>query len=286
MDRLRLGLTLCALLWCLAPATTQAQEFRVYTLMYDDRPAVSPANGGERKNSEPVGRSLSLFHAGRVYDYLPAHDEFTVFEPQQQRYLIVNRARMLATQVSFEEIKTQLHRAKHEGENYLTRIPNGDETELARKLEATRFQIDPKFQEAFDPSRLRLQLNGEPLQYEVACCRSELPDAPATFLNYADWTAKLNYLMHPQTLYPAPRLALNASLRSRDLLPLEVRLTSQIGSGAKLRAVHQYQWKLDSTERRMISDCEALLKNPDLRQVTLQEFHQRLTSDLKSARRR
>lgn len=286
MDRLRLGLSLCALISCLAPATSSAQEFRVYTLMYDDRPAANSAAGAERRSAEPVGRSLSLFHAGRVYDYLPAHDEFTVFEPQQQRYIIVNRARMLATQVSFEEIKTQLHRAKHEGENYLSRVPQGDETELTRKLEATRFQLTPKFDEAFDDARLRLQLTGEPLRYDVSCCRSELPNAQAAFLNYADWTAKLNYLMHPQTLYPAPRLALNASLRTRELLPLEVRLTSQIGSGAKLRAVHTYQWKLESTERRMISDCEALLKNPDLRQVTLEEFHQRLTSDLKSSRRR
>ena len=286
MDRLRLGLFVCALFWLLAPAAVQAQDFRVYTLMYDDRPAANPGKAGDRERTEPVGRCLSLFHAGRVYDYHPSLGEFTLFEPQQQRYVIVNRSRMLATQVTFEEITTQLHRARHEGENYLARVPKGDETDLTRKLAATKFQLQPEFQESFDSSRLHLQLTGEPLQYEVQCCRSELSQAPEAFLNYADWTARLNYLMHPQTLYPAPRLALNKSLRDKVLLPQEVRLISRIGPGTRLRAVHQFQWKLDAQERRIISECESLMKNPNLRQVNFEEFHQRLTSDSKRSHRR
>ncbi len=71
MHRLRIGLFVCALIWTLMPGISSAQEFRVYTLVYDDRP--NPASKGER--AEPVSRCLSLFHAGRVYDYLPAQDE-------------------------------------------------------------------------------------------------------------------------------------------------------------------------------------------------------------------
>lgn len=285
MDRLRFGLFSCIALWLLTPVLASAQDFRVYTLMYDDRPESEPGTG-VRERTEPIGRCLSLFHAGRVYDYIPELGEFTLFEPQQQRYVLINRSRMLATRVTFEDIKSQLHRARHEGENYLARIPKGDDLVLTRKLAATKFQLQPDFQESFDSSRLLLNLNGEPLQYDVVCCRAELPEAPGAFYQYADWTARLNYLLHPQTLYPAPRLALNETLRGKSLLPLEVRLNSKIGTGARLRAVHQFQWKLDTQERRLITECESLLKNPNLRQVTLEEFHQRLTSDSGRPRRR
>lgn len=262
--------------------TSLAQDFRVYTLMYDDRPA---ANSTAEK-TEPLGRSVSLFHAGKAYDYIPSLTEFTLFDPAQKRFLVVNRSRMLATQVSFEEINTLLHRAKGEAENYLSRIPTGEDLELQNRMTATKFQLDPKFEQTFDPQRLRLRLSGAPLAYEVLCARPDLPTSTDTFLNYADWTARLNYLLHPQTLYPAPRLALNGILRDKQLLPREVRLNSRIGSGAQLRAIHQFQWRLEKQDRRQISECETLLQNPALKKVTLEEYQQRLTSDLRRSSRR
>ncbi|MGH7199902.1 MAG: hypothetical protein ACREJB_04815, partial [Planctomycetaceae bacterium] len=58
-----------------------AQEFRIYTRVYDasttgEEPAV-------------VTRSLSLFHAGKVYDYIDTLGEVTVFEPAQDRVHIL-----------------------------------------------------------------------------------------------------------------------------------------------------------------------------------------------------
>lgn len=275
MFRRRIAPMVCAVVCLWAARGAQAQEFRVYTLMYDDRPA---AAGGAEK-PEPLGRSVSLFHAGKAYDYLPSLTEFTLFEPAQKRFLVVNRSRMLATQISFDEINTLLHRARGEAENYLSRIPTGEDADLQKRMSATKFQIEPKFQETFDPQRLRLRLAGDPLAYDVLCAHSEVPKSAETFLNYADWTARLNYLLHPQTLYPGPRLALNGVLRNKQLLPREVRLKSQIGPGAQLRAVHQFQWKLEKQDRRQISECETLLRDPNLRQVTLEEYQQRLTSD-------
>jgi hypothetical protein len=282
MFRRRITAMVSALVCLLVVSSVQAQEFRVYTLMYDDRPATS----GTTEKSEPLGRSVSLFHAGKAYDYIPSLTEFTLFDPVQKRFLVVNRSRMLATQVSFEEINTQLHRARGEAENYLSRIPTGDDADLKKRMTATKFQIDPKFQQTFDPQRLRLRLQGEPLNYEVLCAQSEIPKSAETFLNYADWTARLNYLLHPQTLYPGPRLALNEVLRDKQLLPREVRLNSRIGSGAQLRAVHQFHWKLEKQDRRQITECETLLRDPGLRQVTLEEYQQRLTSDSRRVFRR
>lgn len=254
----------------------RADEFCVYTTVYDERGVAGEQAGGER--TEPVARSLTMFHAGKAYDYLQSQSEFTIYEPMQKRFLLINRSRMLSTQIPFEEINTHLYRSRREAENFLSRVLPGDDQTLQNKQQATRFQLQPRFEESFTPAGNRLRLQGTSLAYDVVCFKPDSTQAQEAFLHYADWMARLNFVLHSQSLYPEPRMALNKSLRQRGLLPIEVRLQSQVGAGTKLRAVHQYQWKLETQQRRMILECDSLLRNPALKEVPLDEFQQRLTS--------
>src|SRR5207253_3265350 len=54
------------------------------------------------------------------------------------------------------------------------------------------------------------------------------------------WTARLNFLRHPQALCPEPRLALNEALRMRQMLPHNVTLHTSLKSGLHLRANHRF----------------------------------------------
>src|SRR5690606_5890737 len=96
------------------------------------------------------------------------------------------------------------------------------------------------------------------------------------YLHYADWMARLNYVLHPHALYPEPRLKLNEVLRAHGKLPVEVELKSSIGLPIHLRAEHQIHWKLDATDRSLIHEWESLLKSSNTRQVTFQEYQRSL----------
>jgi hypothetical protein len=98
------------------------------------------------------------------------------------------------------------------------------------------------------------------------------------YLEYADWTAKLNYLLHPRALFPAPRISLNRALKTRKLLPLKVELRDNSAGGFHLRAEHQYHWKLTGKDRDDILHWESLRTRGTLRRVKFAEYRRRLVS--------
>jgi hypothetical protein len=71
---------------------------------------------------------------------------------------------------------------------------------------------------------------------------------------------------------PAPRMALNDSLRRRGLIPVEVELQTDIEGRIHLRARHVIHWQLDGRERGLIHQWETLLKSRTLRRVTFHEY--------------
>ena len=102
MDRLALhGLVVPALMAMLA-APLNAQEMRVYTTVRD----LSALAANEPAERAPViSRSLTLFHAGKVSDYVDAAKEVTVFEPSHHRFTLLNERRRTVTNVAQDEVR-------------------------------------------------------------------------------------------------------------------------------------------------------------------------------------
>ncbi len=258
----------CVLFFC---GQALAQEFRIYTRVYD---------AGTAQNGRPamIGSSLSLFHAGKVYDHVEneQESEVIIFEPAHQRFTILSTSRGLATTAHFDEIKRKLKLARNVTTEHikglLRRQPPASE-EVVAKL---RFPIDPQFRESFDPAKHQLVCSSPYLTYTVQCAKVEEPKTAEFYLNYADWIARLNYVMHPQALYPKSRLALNEHLRARRQMPVQVDLEASIGMPIHLRAEHQIHWKLDATDRSLIHEWESLLRSDTTRQVTFQEYQRTL----------
>ena len=65
----------------IAVSNVGAQDMTVYT-------TVSEIRDGEA--SRTVGSSLTLFHGGKVYDYLEDAGELVVLEPQDNRFTLLN----------------------------------------------------------------------------------------------------------------------------------------------------------------------------------------------------
>ncbi len=249
---MRLRISLACLLLATTINTGAAQEFMVTTKLYQQQPTETL-----------VARSMSVFHAGRVYDYVDTVGELTVFEPAQKRFLIVNTGGMVATVLSFADIETYIYQTEARAKQIVAQKDGAN-------LAAIAFQLKPDFETSYDKARKQLQLNHSLLSYNVECAEGS-EEALATYCNYINWTAKLNYILHPQVL-PNPRLALNAALESHRVLPLELKLDSNLGSGLHLKAVHKYYWRLDDGTRRQIVHWNSVLKDPNLKQVKFKEF--------------
>ena len=79
-----------------------AQEFRVYTRIFNERADAAARKAG--KQPSPVSRTTTVFHAGKVYDFIDAGERMTVYESAQERFLIFDGARQLRTEIKTSEI--------------------------------------------------------------------------------------------------------------------------------------------------------------------------------------
>jgi hypothetical protein len=262
------ALALMALALGLVPLKdSAAQEFRIYTKVYD-------AAAAQNLRPTVIGGSLSLFHAGKVYDHVENQNESEViiFEPVHQRFTILSTSRSLATTVHFDEIKHKLKLAKGVTEQHLQSLLAQNPPAAKETVEKVQFPIDPSFKTTVGPEGTSLRCESDHLTYRVRLADVEEPKTSEVYLNYADWMARLNYVLHPHALYPESRLALNGALRSTGKMPVEVELISDIGMPIHLRAEHQIHWKLDATDRSLIHEWEKLLKSDQTRHVTFQEY--------------
>lgn len=259
------------LLGVLSCRVSVAQDFRIYTRVYD---------AGAAQNVRPsvIGSSLSLFHAGKVYDHVEnEHEsEVIIFEPAHQRFTILSTSRSLATTVHFDEIKRKLKLARNVTAEHLQTLLVQKPAPAAETVQKVRFPIEPEFKTAHEKAGNRLTCESKFLTYKVRCADVQEPQTTEVYLNYADWMARLNYVLHPHALYPEPRLQLNGILRASGKMPVEVELQSSIGLPIHLRAEHQIHWKLDATDRSLIHEWESLLKSNNTRQVTFQEYQRSL----------
>ena len=251
-----------------------AQDVRVYTVVSRvDQP------GGSAK---PVSHSLTLFHAGKVYDYVESLGEVVIFEPVHDRFIILG-GNYTATEVTFTEINQILHSAETQSLKRVAELQGISDESEQRKAAAIRFQLAPEFEMSVGQSN-ELRLVGEFLEYAVTTADVERPQIAEQYLTYADWTARLNYVLHPQSLFPAARLELNNALRAQQRLPVTVELNLPAAGGAQLRAEHQYSWELQSIDKRHISRWEQLIDSNKIEWLAFQEYRERAAAEATPAR--
>lgn len=269
----RVALAFCVLILgvttCSVPLA--AQDFSVYTRVYR---APLPGAAIGTTAPETVSRSVTLFRAGKVYDQVG--DEVIIFEPAHNRFVLLNTRRQMAATVHQDELRQLLKIAREETENHVARLREQQTASAAEAVQQVSFTLEPGFDESFNEAARRLKLTSRHLQYHLTCDQPDSPEIVEAYLRYADWTAKLNYVLHPHVLFPEIRLALNASLRRKKLLPLDVELHSEIGTPVHLRAEHKFRWELDSHDRSLINAWEQLLKAPTVKHVPLQEYRRTL----------
>ncbi|MSR57993.1 MAG: hypothetical protein EXS05_09995 [Planctomycetaceae bacterium] len=262
--------SLAALFVWLAALPASAQDFRVYTRTSYVREDVK---GPEANRPSAVSRCTSLFHAGKVYDCVDSVNQMTIYEPAHQRFVVIDGSRRRATVITFDDISTLLHRYESRDAEQLAKSKKSrrhEEIKLANYLE---LQIHPKFQERYDEAARLLEFSSGSLKYySVKCDPAATPERVAAYLDYADWAARLNCIVNPRAPLPGPRLKLNDALRKHTLLPIEVTLKTEPSSGYHKTAEHQFVWKLNDEDRKIIRHWEMTLGEPDIKPMSLEEF--------------
>lgn len=260
---------------------TFAQQFRVYTEV-----SVPPQNPQPGKmQGEIVARSLTIFHAGRVFDWLKTAGEVTIFEPAHQRFIIFNGRKLIKTTVEFEEIDRMLASARDETSNHAQRLLARNDRDAHSIATALQFQLNPSFKSSFEQNSLLLALDSPKLEYQVNCGKTPIPEAVNAYMDYADWTAKLNHVMHPRSLYPAPRIQLNESLRKHKVLPVKVQLRVDFDQPIVLQADHRFAWQLEKIDRESIQHWESKIGDQSLESLTFRDYQKAMLKESAQAAR-
>lgn len=234
-----------------SPAIVAAQQAPVFRIE-------SKVFFGDSK--EPV-KTMTLFHAGRVYDFLSAPQESTVFDPLNGRFVVLDPARKVSTEVSTEEIKTYVDALRRKS--------------LAQRHPFLKFLADPKFEETYDEANGLLTLDSPWMTYRVETTAVEDADAALQYAEFADWYAQLNAVLNPASRPPFSRLALNEALRRRQRMPVKVTLTvpsQEPGRKADvIRAEHKIIWRHSQDDQRLIDDAGEQLSN--FSKLSMEEYH-------------
>lgn len=264
------------------PTLGSAQEMRVYTTV---RNVAAIESKTQVDRAPVVARSLTLFHAGKVYDYVDTVKEVTVFEPAHRRFTLLNERRHTVTEVSQDEVRQYLSLVEQEARKRLDSANEQIGPSQVRSLGWLKFQLQSEFAVSFDAATSRLTLSDHQNRYLADGVAPPSPGIVETYLRFADATAELNSVLHPRAALPRPRLQLNEELRRRELLPVTVELRADLDPPLHLEARHKWDWKFQPTDRQLISSWEAQLSDSTQRRLSFRQYQQEsLTAEVANNR--
>jgi hypothetical protein len=260
---------LCAMGLHIGARGAQAQDARAYTTVCDLQ--ADPAGGAI------IARSLTLMHGGKVYDYMQEVGEVVIYEPVHYRFVILND-RLIATSVSFSELRQILTVARSETETAIEELRDRTDERSQQVLRALEFQLEPEFRVSRDGAEI--QMVGEQIDYHVTTTASPAPEFSQSYLEYADWAAQLNFALHPHSQFPEVRKSVNEQMLAGRELPLTVELHAAIDVPLHLRAEHRYIWDLQPSDRTLINKWERMLASDQIRWLSFHDYQHALLGDV------
>ena len=250
-----------------------AQDYRVYTRIFhqsEATPEVKP---------EVIARSLTIWHAGKAYDWIDQVGELVIYDPTERRYTIVSDPHKLGCTIDFSELRNFQKVARAKAQEYVEDISKSQTDQADREIAKIKFQLDPNFQVIPDSNGNSIRFESPVMGYRIETINAPNVDTAEAFRQYADWAAQLNYVLHGQSLIPGPRMFVNEELRLRSLIPIRVQLNLNDNVGTKLTAEHTIQWDLSPTDRERIRDWQAVLKDPQYEYVDFQKYQRTVLQD-------
>lgn len=262
----------CRILTCLLVlrgfSVATAQGLRVEGQVYQ----IDQRAAGARPTETRISSSVTLFHKGRVYDYVEAADEVIIFEPTARRFTILNTARELRTIADLDEIKHLMESRRTESERYLQELSRSGRRDADQVVRGLRFELSPSFDTEFDAATGQLRMSSELWDYRVQTHPWEDADQVREYLTYADWISQLNSVLQPESRFPQPRMLLNQQLRELMRVPTSVTRDLRPDQPYILRAEHKFIGELSRGDRQLMRIWDAAAKDESLRELSLRSY--------------
>jgi len=219
---------------------------------------------------EEPSESTTLFYAGRVYDFLSAADETTVFDPENDEFKLLDARRKLKTEITTGDIAQKINLLRSAARAQVT-------------LPLAKFYVDPKFAEAQDPVTGDVLLTSAYMDYRLKTFIPPNPEASRQYCAFADWSVQLDVMLRlkPDSnlseMLPFARLKVNDVLKQRQELPLVVEKTLKPQKKGKkpvvLRCEHSIQPRMAQEDLRRIKEVHEQLHT--FNAVSFEEYRRR-----------
>jgi hypothetical protein len=247
-------------------AIGSAQDFRVESTVYD------------LNQAKPLERTVTLFHAGRTYDYINSLGELIVFDNARSEFILVNTRQKRAAVVHVDQIKRMVQLGRDSINNYIKKLQADNRPAAEPIIEQLEFQFHPQFDETLTQEQAgqKLDLQSKYFRYSVVCASPPTPSYAQVYLNYTDWICRLNYVLNPGGILPDQRIEVNQSLRKMNAVPVEVTFLGGVGNRIATRALHHMYWELNDKDRDMIREWDALLSSRSLKRLSFQDYQRAL----------
>ncbi len=258
-------LTVALMLIGALPAAAQGLRVEARVVQQVDRPAA---------DAPVLSSSVTLLYSGRAWDYVDSADEIILFEPAARRFVVLNTARELRTIVSFEEIRHLLNARRKESTRYVNDLRRVSGPEADRVSRMLSFQLNPQFDVHFDEGSGQMTLRAPGWTYSVRTHLWKDAEQVDEYLLYADWASRLNYVLHPASFFPEPRVELNRHLRERGRLPTVVELDLRPDERLRLRAEYKFVLHLSEADQKLIRSWESLAQSSSLKDMPFLRYQQ------------
>lgn len=219
-----------------ARAPASAEDFRIDTRIFINDQA------------EPYSENTTLFHAGVVYDILAKPAEITIFDPARGRFARLDPVQKSQVELAVADIATFVEKLRGEAAD--------NENPLLR------FLGEPRFQEQWSPQGSELTMASPLVTYRLRTvpCRNEM--ICRQYAEFSNAYAQFNTVTNPASLPPFARMAVNAAMQRRSVLPAEVTLTlvTQAKPEKKMsyRSQHEVRWRLNEGDLKRINEISDL----------------------------
>jgi hypothetical protein len=228
----------------LLAAVTGISTMIAITTVYADQPGFRVDNqvfSGDQKT--PVSQSTTIFQQGAVYDYLEKPAEILVFEANLDRFVLLNPARRISTEIGGQRVAAFIEELR---KNALKRAADKKDPFIA-------FLFKPDFREQFDPQSGVLALTSPWMSYRVLTFSPADLTTVDRFCQFSSRFAQLSPMLSPQARPPFARMAVNAALTQHQVLPREVSVTMTPKKGfatrsTTIRSVHQWVDQLPQSD--------------------------------------
>ncbi len=196
----------------------------------------------------PAVSYQTIFQGSKVYDVATTHPRrATIIDYGSRTITMLDPQRQVKLQMSTQQVLEHSAYFKAHGE---FRGP------------LLQFLRDPSFNVTQSPDAQTLTLDGGPLRYDVAVQAVSDQAAVDEYGRFCDWSAQLNFICAGGDP-PQARIDLNNHLRSRGMVPREIRKTIRNPNPADnvtLRTSHDFRWQLDATDTALVQSIEQDLK--------------------------